>query len=389
MLINIAMSINIYKKDKDNLRSKTMKKAKAIFLFSAILAVLALALASCQRPTDAEDNIKAATYTVSYQANGATSGTVPTASTAYKEGETVTVAENSGNLEKTNYYYAGWNTAANGSGTSYAPGATFKMVSADVVLYAQWSEVPTFTVTYNANGAFGGAVPAPQIIQENALVTVSVNVNTLHKNDAPPVTQESFNFLGWNTSADGSGTHYNAGSGSFTVTTDTTLYAEWGPYQMRDQGPAGGWIIYDKGSFSNDWRYIEAAPEDISAKQEWGTSGTTTGATGINVGDGKQNTDLIIANDSTSEAALACTNLSLNRWGITYDDWYLPSENEFNRIDSVLYSEPNDYGLKIDKFYWTSTEDNSNVAIHWDFTFNYANIAGKTNLNYIRCIRYF
>jgi len=49
------------------------------------------------------------------------------------------------------------------------------------------------------------------------------------------------------------------------VTQDHTIYAtfiieENGTYSLRDIGPAGGYIFYDKGSYSNGWRYLEAAP---------------------------------------------------------------------------------------------------------------------------------
>jgi hypothetical protein len=33
-----------------------------------------------------------------------------------------------------------------------------------------------------------------------------------------------------------------------------------GTYSLRDIGPAGGYIFYDKGSYSDGWRYLEAAP---------------------------------------------------------------------------------------------------------------------------------
>jgi uncharacterized repeat protein (TIGR02543 family) len=39
---------------------------------------------------------------------------------------------------RTGYGFAGWNTAANGSGTAYANGATVTLTG-DLALYAQWS----------------------------------------------------------------------------------------------------------------------------------------------------------------------------------------------------------------------------------------------------------
>ena len=78
------------------------------------------------------------TYTVTYNGNGNTGGTVPVDTNAYLQGATVTVLGNTGNLVKTDFTFNGWNTAADGSGTSYAVGATFAMPAGNVVLYARW-----------------------------------------------------------------------------------------------------------------------------------------------------------------------------------------------------------------------------------------------------------
>ena len=84
--------------------------------------------------------------TVTYNANGATSGDVPTDATQYNPNASVTVKGNTGNLERTGCTFAGWNTKADGTGTSYAADATFS-ISANTTLYAKW----TATVTWKAN----------------------------------------------------------------------------------------------------------------------------------------------------------------------------------------------------------------------------------------------
>jgi uncharacterized repeat protein (TIGR02543 family) len=74
--------------------------------------------------------------TVTYDANGG-SGTVPVDNTEYESEATVTVL-GGGNLSKTGYSFAGWNTSANGSGTPYNEGNTFS-ITTNTVLYAQWN----------------------------------------------------------------------------------------------------------------------------------------------------------------------------------------------------------------------------------------------------------
>ena len=59
---------------------------------------------------------------------------------------------------RTGYTFNGWNTAANGSGTTYANGATYSF-AADVTFYAQWT-ANTYTVTFDANGGITPIRPA-------------------------------------------------------------------------------------------------------------------------------------------------------------------------------------------------------------------------------------
>ncbi|MFD2874989.1 InlB B-repeat-containing protein [Paenibacillus rhizoplanae] len=82
------------------------------------------------------------TYTVTYNGNGSTGGTVPTDSNPYAQNATVTVLGNTGSLEKTGNTFTGWNTAADGTGAPYVANATFSMGAANVTLYAQWTVSP-------------------------------------------------------------------------------------------------------------------------------------------------------------------------------------------------------------------------------------------------------
>ena len=99
-------------------------------------------------------------FTVTYNGNGSTGGTVPVDASTYLTSDTVTVRANTGFLSRPNFTLTGWNTAADGSGSAYAAtgAATFTMGSANVTLYAVWT--PNYTVTYNGNGNTSGSAPA-------------------------------------------------------------------------------------------------------------------------------------------------------------------------------------------------------------------------------------
>ena len=96
-------------------------------------------------------------YAVSYNGNGSTGGTAPgTVSHTYNT--TVTVLGNTGSLVKTGATFAGWNTATDGSGTTYQAGNTFTMPGAAVTLYARWTAAPTVTSAGSGDIAGGNTV---------------------------------------------------------------------------------------------------------------------------------------------------------------------------------------------------------------------------------------
>ena len=156
------------------------------------------------------------TYTLTYDGNGATLGAVPTdGASPYNSGATVTVLGNSGNLANTGHTFAGWNTAANGSGTSYVESSTFA-ISANTTLYAQWN-INTYTVSYDANG--GTAAP----IDANSPYNYNSQVGVLAANG---MAKSGFTFTHWTAAADGSGSVYQPGD-TFTIAANTTFYAQW------------------------------------------------------------------------------------------------------------------------------------------------------------------
>ena len=138
------------------------------------------------------------TYTVTYNGNGNTSGTVPTDSNEYDEGDEVTVL-GEGNLAKEHYEFVNWNTAANGTGDSYEEDDTFE-ISANTTLYAIWAinthdvtmpgedEYGSYSASATSNVPYGTEVTltyTPASGLDNYVATWSVNGDEISGNSFP------------------------------------------------------------------------------------------------------------------------------------------------------------------------------------------------------------
>ncbi|GAA6292731.1 hypothetical protein F220043C3_11650 [Enterocloster asparagiformis] len=95
---------------------------------------------------------------LNYDRNGVPSGSeygLAPDSGECRKGDWATVSDQH-TLKWPGYEFTGWNTAADGSGTSYAAGSRIKMDST-ITLYAQWKEKNSVTIRYQAVGN-GGSV---------------------------------------------------------------------------------------------------------------------------------------------------------------------------------------------------------------------------------------
>ena len=218
-------------------------------------------------------------------------------------------------------------------------------------------------------------------------------------------------------------------------------------YGIGDIGPAGGYIFYDKGSYSDGWRYLEAAPADLEivdgvptvdstvSGYSYGTykwdfdifnfglyrttddgsylfvNGTTTysatDCTGTSIGTGKTNTQLLVnamgaetyssgsgSSKTADYAARLCDILTYTVNGVTYDDWFLPSKDELNLIYVNLYSAGL-VGFLANSHYWSSSEHYSYASSAWGQSFRYGGTqiycfrSGAGNYGNVRPVRAF
>jgi uncharacterized repeat protein (TIGR02543 family) len=297
------------------------------------------------------------TFTVTYDGNDSTSGTVPTdTASPYVSGSTVTV-KMEGTLARTGYAFTNWNTLANGAGTAYNVNDEFQITS-NTILYAQW--VQTFTVTYDGNDNTSGSVPIdnfPYLYGSN--VEVLGNTGTLQKT--------GYAFNGW---VDDSENSYNAGD-IFPIFNNTTLYALWietFTVTYNDNDSTSGIVPIDNAS-------PYESGSTVTVLDNTGTLARTGyvfngwfdgGVSSYNVGDEFQitsNTTLYPLwietftvtyndNDSTSGSApidnflypygsnVTVLTGTLARTGYVFNGWFDDSENSYNAGDIFpIYSD--------------------------------------------------
>ena len=151
--------------------------------------------------------------TLTYNANG---GSGEMKSTTGDEGSEITLAANT--FTKNGYTFAGWNTTADGKGEKFADKEKIKL-TANITLYAQWT-ANTYTVKFDKNGGTG-----------NAPANISTAYDKEFELPENTFTKIGYNFAGWNTKADDSGTDYAAKSDVKNLTAENgatvTLYAKW------------------------------------------------------------------------------------------------------------------------------------------------------------------
>ncbi|MBQ0071976.1 MAG: hypothetical protein KBS81_09040, partial [Spirochaetales bacterium] len=171
-------------------------------------------------------------------------------------------------------------------------------------------------------------------------------------------------------------------------------YYHYGPeseveYNIGDRGPAGGWIFYDKGYYSDGWRYLEIASASLGNKCYGAYRATENSArlsTGSSypIGSGRLNTEMLVLTmgnnaytstnsgvETTSNyAAKACLDYSVNG----YDDWFLPSRDELSMIYKNLYAQG--IGSFSAYAYWASSEAGSGYGCYHRFSDNTQFVSG-------------
>lgn len=219
-------------------------------------------------------------YTVRYDKNvpaNSSSQTVSNMPADQTKTEEVNLTLSSNKPSRNGYIFNGWQAQINGKAVDYQPGATLSYDVDDkdgstIILKAQWTAWK-HTVHYNANGGDQNSVPTDQTKTFDQAMILS---------DKKP-TRHGYNFVRWNTKADGTGTsyevkgNYNHDQNGGTV----TLYAIWTPWVHTVHYDANGG---DQNSVPNDQKKTYGQSMNVATKvptrNEYKFLGWTTGKDG-------------------------------------------------------------------------------------------------------------
>ena len=160
---------------------------------------------------------KPISYQIKFDANHGT-GSMSTQAMKYDQKEKLT----KNTFTRSGYSFSGWNTQADGKGTTYADQADIENLTDQqgniVTLYAQW-ESSSYTIKFDANSGIGSMTDQSAKLDEEETLTA----NTF--------TRNGYSFTGWNTQVDGKGDSYSDKEKVKNLTDqkgDTViLYAQW------------------------------------------------------------------------------------------------------------------------------------------------------------------
>ncbi|MEJ5363247.1 MAG: DUF1566 domain-containing protein [Spirochaetota bacterium] len=314
-------------------------------------------------------------YTVIYLPGDADGGTTPIDNNYYCPGENANILGNTGNLYKQGYRFHSWFNASTQS--HYFPSQLITIQNCNIELIAQFIPKP-FTATYHANGATTGTVPVDTMFYEQGeLVTIAHNTGNLAIINRDGV---SYCFDYW---GDSSGNIYLPGN-TYPIEQSLILYAHYRPFVLGDIGPCGGCVFYDKGYYSDGWRYLEAMRYDLRStgivweQQLQAGQYRETGATASDIGTGFTNTCTIIQVLGEADyAAYACAT--------SFDGWYLPSKDELQQ----LFQYKSMIGNFTSYNYWSSTESTTSKAWCQNFNSGTQSTQYKNSAYRVRAIRQF
>ena len=220
---------------------------------------------------------------------------------------------------KTGHTFSGWNTKADGSGDAYTDGQTFAP-KGNMRLYAQWTP-NKLIVKFNSN--LGEGTMSDQEFSYG--VSQKINKNTY--------TKQGYEFTGWNTNIDGTGTSYDDME-EVKIYKDLTLYAQWSQdtfYVIFDaNGGEGSMEIQDFKRNESGTLQKSTFTRDGYIFSGWNTNADGTGT-------------------SYSDCASIVVNKNITLYAMWVEDFTYSIGYDVDEENKLIYNIP--LGTKIEDFF--------------------------------------
>ncbi|WP_419393107.1 X2-like carbohydrate binding domain-containing protein [Cytobacillus praedii] len=228
---------------------------------------------------------------------------------------------------------------------------TFKFsagVSQDLVITVKDDTPQTsYNVTYHGNNHTAGSVPADNNTYQQG-ETVSVHGNTGN------LVRTGYNFIGWNTSADGSGTNYPVNETFKMGTSNVSLYAKWVPLSPNPGGD-NGTPPSNNGGNGDSSNSGQSNQEIITVPVDTGNIGNSTTVmqtpiTRTTESNGKITDDVILTPDRAKDTVKFVKELGQNTARIVIPD-------EKDKVSKVIVNVPKEATKEV-------KENNINLEIY-------------------------
>ena len=199
-----------------------MKKYLKSLIGGFVALCLTGIILSCSNSVDGasggSSEKKPVTYTVTFNANDMSSKPA-IATQIFTEGKAQalkTIAELG--FTRNGYDFAGWGTKSNSTESSYADGDSYT-ASKDITLYALWTAIPTYTITFNANDGSVKPATATQTYTRG-------KAQKLKTIEQLGFTRDGYIFAGWSLAPNATQASYADGA-TYTADSAVTFYAVW------------------------------------------------------------------------------------------------------------------------------------------------------------------
>lgn len=299
---------------------------------------------------------KPITYTLNYNVNGATNGSNSSVTCTYDKS-----TKTRNNVSRTGYTLSGWNTAADGSGTKYGVNVDVKNLrstAGTVTLYAQWSANPyTIAFSPNASDAVSGSMS-----------NISAVYGTKYQLPECSYKRGKYDFVGWNTKADGTGTALKPGDTVSNLTSakngTVTLYAQWKTFLNIELAETDNGVIVSWPRYDHEGKELKIYRKDDDEDSGFSLIHRELSISDLLDEDASDKEEPIITDARLSQGGTI--ELSADDNGTVYS-YYVESSNPSTSV-TIDTSEPKNIEIKtgVVKYYFVCDDNEDTVLLSPD-----------------------